>query len=126
MDNFEQDEFYETKELTLDQKKEILKDALDCSFDWHVDILDARKSWQREKIEMSFEDALKKLDLDCHYVFIHRKGFKGSREIYPHEYILEIGFSTMRGEPTYFLFIFCDEENLSNFVTKYNLVKHER
>jgi hypothetical protein len=123
-DNYERDEFYETRELTLTQKKKILKDAYKCSFKWHVDILDARKSWQRQKIEMSFEDALKKLDKDCHYVFIHRKGFKGSRETYPNEYVLEIGFSTMKGEPTYFLFIFCDQEKLPEFISKYNLIKH--
>ena len=117
------DEFYNTQKLTLEQKKEILEDARKLSFDWHVDVLDARKSWARQKIEMSFEDIIKKLDDHCHFVFIHRKGFKGTRETYPNEYVLEIGFSTMRGEPSYFLFIFCDQKELSKFITKYHLEK---
>ncbi len=121
MGDYEQDEFYDTYGLTVEQKKEILKDAIDCSFDWHVDLLDARKSWQRQKTEMSLDEILNKLDDDCHFVFIHRKGFKGSREIYPTEYVVETGFSTMRGEPTYFLFIFCLEENLSKLIEKHHL-----
>ena len=121
--NYEPDEFYNTHGLTLIQKKEILKDALDCSSDWHVDILDARKSWQRQKIEMSSEEILKKLDKDCHFVFIHRKGFKGVESGKPlqGEYQLEIGFCTMREEPSYFLWINCDQKEILYFVEKYKL-----
>jgi hypothetical protein len=126
-DNYKPDEFYNTWGLTLDQKTEILKDALDRSSDWHVDVLDARKSWARQKIEISFDDILKKLDDDCHFVFIHRKGFLGaSGKPLPGEYQLEIGFATMRGEPSYFLFIHCIEEELSGFITKYHLEKQIR
>jgi hypothetical protein len=125
-DNYEPDEFYNTQELTLEQKKEILKDARDLSFNWHVDVLDARKSWARQKIEMSFEEILKKLDDDCHFVFIHRKGFKGEGIALSGEYQLEIGFATMKGEPSYFLFIHCDEKKLSEFLIKYHLEKQIR
>lgn len=125
-DNYEPDVFYDIRELTIDQKIEILKDARDLSFDWHVDILDARKSWARQKIEMSFEEILKKLDDHCHFVFIHRKGFKGEGMMFNGEYQLEIGFATILGDPSYFLFIHCDEEKLSEFITKYHLVKQLR
>ena len=125
MGNYEQDIFYKTRELTLDQKKDILKYAQEICDKWNVDILDARKSWQRQTIEMSFEDILEKLDEDCHFVFIHRKGFKNSKgkPLGDQEYTLEIGFCTMRGEPTYFLFIYCNEKKLSKFLTKYHLEK---
>jgi hypothetical protein len=126
VDNYIPDEFYDTRNLTLDQKKEILKDARDLSLDWHVDLLDARKSWARKKIEMSFEEILEKLDDKCHFVFIHRKGFKGDGIAFRGEYQLEIGFATILGDPSYFLFIHCDEEKLSEFLTKYHLVKQLR
>jgi hypothetical protein len=127
VEDYEQDVFYNTQELTLEQKKEILEDARKLSFDWHVDVLDARKSWARQKIEMSFEDILKKLDEYCHFVFIHRKGFLGaSGKALSGEYQLEIGFSTIIGDPSYFLFIHCDEKKLSKFLKKYHLVKQIR
>jgi hypothetical protein len=126
IEDYEADIFYNTQELTLEQKKEILLDAYNYSFDWHVDILDARKSWARQKIEMSFEDILKKLDENCHFVFIHRKGFTGlSGKALHGEYQLEIGFSTMK-DPNYFLFIYCDQKKLSKFLTKYHLEKQIR
>ena len=126
MDNYEQDIFYETRTLSIEQKKDLLLFAKENSTKWWVDFLDARKSWAREKIEMSFDDILLKLDQDCHFVFIHRRGFKTpkGKPLSDCEYTLEIGFSTMKGEPTYYLFIFCDEKNLSKFLTKYHLEKH--
>jgi len=126
MDNYEQDIFYETKGLDLDTKKDLLRYALENCDRWNVDILDARKSWQRQSIEMSFEDIIEKLDRDCHFVFIHRRGFKNSsgKPMGNHEYVLEIGFSTMKGEPTYYLWIFCDEKKLPEFLIKYHLEKH--
>lgn len=127
VENYLQDEFYDTDELTLDQKRKLLEDAKKVSLSWNVDVLDCRKSWSRETIEMSFEDILKKLDDDSHFVFIHRKGFVGTNgKPLPGEYQLEIGFRTMRGEPDYYLFIFCDQKKLSRFITKYHLVKHLR
>jgi hypothetical protein len=126
MDNYEQDIFYETKVLDLEQKKDLLRFAMKNSKSWNVDILDARKSWQRESIEMSFDDILAKLDDDCHFVFIHRRGFKTSsgKPLSNCEYAIETGFCTMRGDPAYYLFIFCDEKKLSKFITKYHLEKH--
>lgn len=124
--NYEPDVFYNIQELTLEQKKEILKDARDLSFNWHVDVLDAKISWARQKIEMSFEEILEKLDDKCHFVFIHRKGYRGEGMSFRGEYQLEIGFATIIGDPSYFLFINCDEEKLSLFLTKYHLEKQIR
>lgn len=125
MDNYEQDIFYETKGLDLDAKKELLRYALENCDRWNVDVLDARKSWQRQSIEMSFDDILEKLDRDCHFVFIHRRGFRNSsgKPMGDKEYIIETGFSTMRGEPTYYLWVYCDENKLPEFVEKYCLKK---
>jgi len=127
MDNYEQDIFYDIDELTLDQKRDLLKDAHKVCLSWNADVLDCRKSWSRETIEISFEDILKKLDDDSHFVFIHRKGFLGaSGDPLPGEYQLEIGFRTMRNDPDYYLFIFCDQKKLSKFLTKYHLEKRLR
>lgn len=106
------DVFYKTCHLTLKQKRELLIKAKKICFDWWVDI---QKDWTREKIEMTFEDVLLKLTEDCHFVFIHRKGYaswKFNR--------LETGFSTLKGK-TYFLWVNVNEKKIPSFIKKYFL-----
>lgn len=123
MENYEHDIFYETGSLSLDQKKNLLKEMRDRSIDWHVDILNCSISWARRKIEMKFEEILDKLLDDSHFVFIHRKGFKDAKgNPLPGEYLLEAGFSTMDYNPdTYYLWIYCDSKEIPYFVDKYDL-----
>jgi hypothetical protein len=70
---------------------------------------------------MSFEDVMKKFDMSCHYVIIHRKGYEYKPQHEMWKWKVEIGFSTMRGAPSYYLFLFLEESELAYFLEKYKL-----
>ena len=109
-EKYQQHQFYNTNDLSLSEKRVILREAKEKCFKWWVDDL---PGMARRKIEMSFKDILKKLDSSCHFVIIHRKG-------YSDPWFLEIGFTTMK-EKTYYLWICCDEEHIPFFIKKYKL-----
>lgn len=110
------DIFYNTKDLTLEQKKQLLIDAKEVCMDWNTDILDVSKSWARKRTDMAFEDTIKKLDDSCHYVIIHRDySFSNSEDVG------EIAFSTLGAGVDYFLFIHLTIDNLNKIVKKYKL-----
>ena len=101
---------YHTDNLTLDEKRQMIVEAHQKCFEWWVDILDCAKSFRRQKIEMSFEEILKKLDDKCYFTVIHRF----PRGLIREEQYLEIGFSTW-GEPSYFLWVLVDVKHLAEF-----------
>ena len=107
--------FYDHSHLNTKQKIELMLYAKKQSYEWWVDILDCSKSLHRQKIEMSFEDILKKFKSNCHFVVIHRKGFPSG------EHYIEVGFSTMAETPEYFLWIYLKEEKLPDLIKKYEL-----
>lgn len=118
MSEYEHDIFYNVSELDIEQRKAILLDAKDkCDGKWLVDVLDVSKSRSRQQIEMSFEDIMAKFDSSCHFIFIHRRGFKGLHG----EYLIEVGFSTMNKGPNYYLWIQLSEDKLPYFIDKYDL-----
>lgn len=95
--------FFDTTNLSLNQKRELIRWALEQDgADWWVDILDCSQSWYRQRIDMSLDDIIGKLDDKCHFVVVERS--------LPKKY-LEIGFSTMTS-PDYFLWINLDESFL--------------
>lgn len=98
---------YKTRELTLEQKRDLCYRAKEKCDRWWTDILDCSKSFCRQSIEMSFEDIMAKLDQKCHFAIIHRNN---SMENY-----LEVGFSTMGRGPDYFLWINLDIKYLEEF-----------
>jgi hypothetical protein len=102
------DDFYNTRKLTVMQKKAICRWAKSVCYSWWVDILDCTKSFARQKIDMSFTEILKKLKRSGHFVIIHRRDIV--RYTDEAEYI-EIGFSTMRS-PDYFLWILLNTKYL--------------
>jgi hypothetical protein len=119
---YERDVFYETKHLSIEDKKALLLDAKKMSYDWHIDKLDCSVSWARRVQKYArFNTILKKLDNSCHFVFIHRKGYKSSKgkKMFG-EYCIDTGFSTMRGIDWY-LFIYMDEKHIDFFIEKYKL-----
>ena len=116
MTKFENDIFYDISKLPQDKIIELLREAKDLSYNWWVDILDCKVSFARQKIDMSFNDVLKRIDKSTHFVFINRKGHPNR------EHRLEIGFRTME-DKDYFLFIYVDEEKKDYFIEKYGLVK---
>lgn len=96
---------YNVKELTLEQKRELLYRAKEKCCDWWVDILDCKVSFSRQRIDMEFDEIVKKLDKDTHFCVIHRRLMDGD------EY-LEVVFRTMTITPDYFLWIQVKPEHI--------------
>ncbi len=95
--------------------------AKELAVEWWVDELDLSKSWSRCRIEMSYEDVLKTFDDSCHFVVIHRKGFKCKKgEDYNFKWKGEIGFATMTGA-SYYLWIWVTEKDLKKIVKEFRL-----
>lgn len=106
------DTFYNTSGLTVYQRKSICYDAYECSTAWWVDKLDCKVSFLRQRVEMSYDDIIKKLARGCHFTVVHRSDIE--------EYG-EIGFCTMSFEPDFFLWIITTVEDLNKIVMKYGL-----
>lgn len=116
---WEQDIFFDTSKMTLEEKKNLMRDAFAVCDSWMTDILDCSVSWARQRIDMSFDEALDLLNNACHFVVINRKG-------YPERFCGEFSFSTIRpNDADYFLFIYTSEEALTQLVNKYKLEKVE-
>lgn len=111
MSFFEQHIHYKVQDLSLDQKKELMRKAFDLKYNWWVDKLDCRESFARQEIKMSFEEIMGHLTEKAFIVLIHRKEHT---EFYP-EY-LEVGFSSMESPVDYFLWIQVPISEKENFV----------
>lgn len=112
MNNY-QNIFYNINSLPQKEKIELLNDAKELSYRWHVDILDCKVSFYRKKIDMSFSSILSLCNKNrSHFVFAHR--------VTPRENYLEIGFSTLR-DPSYFLWIYVNQYYKKELLNKYNL-----
>lgn len=92
--------FFPTQLLTLEQKRDILRNAKERCREWWADVLDCSKSFRRQRIDASFEDMMARLDERSHFVIIHRNSCGDD--------YLEVGFSTMASGPDYFLWIILD------------------
>ena len=90
---------YETQNLTLEQKRNICQFAYENCFNWWVDILDCSISFCRQRIDMTFEEAMKKLDETSLFFMIHRN-------LDPENH-LEVGFRT-GASVEYFLWLQVD------------------
>lgn len=93
--------FYPVRHLTLEQKKAICHAAKERCKHWWADELDCRKSFCRQRIEISFDEMMAKFEPETHFTIIHRKGDLC-------EECIEIAFRTMKDEPDYFLWIILD------------------
>ena len=102
--------FYETSNLSLDEKLNLFRKAKEKCVHWWVDVLDCSKSFARQRIEMSFDDILQKLNDDAYVTVIHRRNPVGTTEY------LEIGFGTMTSL-NYFLWVILDIEHLEEFTS---------
>jgi hypothetical protein len=59
----QQDVFYPgARQLSLKQKRDLFKAAKASSFQWWTDILDCSKRFARQRIELTWEEAIGKLD----------------------------------------------------------------
>jgi len=104
--------FYDTRQLSLTTKTDILNKSIIVAYKWWVDEL---KTFRREKIEMPQKEIIQKLSKSCHFTVIKR--WDCIEEIY----FGELGFSTIGGEPDYFLFIEMSETDLDIIVNEFDL-----
>jgi hypothetical protein len=116
--HWERDIFFDVSEMTLEEKKSIIKDAFAVCDNWKTDVLDCSVSFTRQSIDMTFDETLDLLDDSCHFVVINRKG-------YSERFCGEIGFCTMDIGKNIFLFIYTSEEALEQLVSKHKLKKRE-
>lgn len=108
-----QDIFYDLGSLSKETIVQLFQEAKDDCISWHYDILDCWKSYYRQTLDVSFEEAIDKFKAteDTHVVFIHRRFMNDH---------IEIGYSTF-GAPSYFLFVYVNIDRLGMFVEKYKL-----
>ncbi len=114
MDKYIPDIFYGVRDLSFEQKRQLLYDAKEQCYEWWADVLDCSVSFQRRRVDMSFAAIMKKFTKDAHLVVIHRRGYK------VWGFKLEIGFRAMT-PVDYFLWIHLTEDKIGYFVEKYNL-----
>ena len=104
--------FYDTKLLTIDEKRNVCNAAKYLATGIHIDELSS-KSFHRVKSDLTYEEIIKLLEEDSHFVIINRKYFGDDYG--------EIGFSTNNSDIDYFLFIEISKDSLLTLVSQYNL-----
>jgi adenine-specific DNA methylase len=119
MMNTKADVFYNAEDrLTKDQQVELLEDAKTVCVKWWVDELDCKKSFARQRIEMSWEDAIehfKNVEGFCMVSVIERKEqFDMSRH-------LEVSYRIQDGRRDLFLWIVIQKDIGESFVKKHGL-----
>lgn len=120
MSKYHLDIFYNVMDFPLEKKEQLCKEGKEKCYEWWVDKL---VGVQRQRIEMGFEEMLKKLYDDGfhHFVFIHRRGYENwnDPECFwsDHNWCLEIGFVS----GIYYLWIYIKEDEIPYFVNKFDL-----
>lgn len=123
-----QDVFYDIRKMSVEEKKELLTDAYENSYYYHIDKLDCNISFARQQIkDAKFEDYIDLLDQRAHTVFIKRGGYyEGDEEPktssgWRNEHCIEVGFSTMNVGVDFYMFIYVNLDKLNYFIEKYGL-----
>ena len=109
------DIFYDTRNLSLEQKIAILKNCKEICFRWWTDKLDCSVSLARQSIDMTFDGIMEKFNNEAYFVVI-------DRDFYPIDKMkhFEIGFRAMSGID-YFLFLWVEDEKMPAIIEKYKL-----
>jgi len=111
--------FYNTNELSMDEKADLLRDCKEISYEWWADILDCSISAARQKFDCSFDEILERMKDKAHVVVIDR-GIWGNLFDDGKEHF-EIGFRSMESPIDYFLFIEVDSNKMLPILDKYKL-----
>ena len=99
---------FDTRQYTIEQKKDLCARAKAICKSWWVDVLDCSVSLSRQRVEMPFEEILQKIDDKCFFAVIQRIGWQ--------ENVLQIVFSTMYcNKPDYYLWIEIEPELIPEF-----------
>jgi hypothetical protein len=123
--NYKPDIFYKVGHLSLIQKSIIIHYAKLGAIDWWVDKLDCSESWARQRIDMSFNEIMKKLDEKCHFVIIHRRGYLDDKDKELWKWKGEVGFTTMGLGVEYYLWIHINEDYLKEMIEEFDLEVHD-
>ena len=108
--------FYDVSALDLKAKEKILREAYAVTTDWWVDVLDCRKSFARQTVDMGFEDILSKLtDKWCKFIVIARY------DIVEKDHYGEVGFCNMTEDVSYYLWINVSKDDFIKLVENNNL-----
>jgi len=121
--SYEQDIFYKVHDLSQKEKIDIMNYSKNISYEWWTDKLDCSESWARQRIDMSFDDIMKKFSASSHFVVIHRRGSMEHKNTEIWKWKGEVGFSTMGGEISYYLWIHLTEDEFSGMIKKFKLSK---
>lgn len=105
--------FYDCSKLSLKDKTLILNKSKDLSFRWWTDVL---VGCQREKVEMSWDEIIKKMKSSDHFVIIQRS----FPDFITGQHYGELGFST---SDNYFLFVLVEISLFEKFVTDLKLTQ---
>ncbi len=112
MEEYKNDIFYYTRELDLKTKRAICDYAYKRNTNFQVDILDCNVSWQRQYVEMSYEEVMKKLKQDTFFRVILRRGYDKPKG--------EVVFRTME-IPDYFLWLNITVEDLEQLLKEFGI-----
>ena len=109
--------FYKTDKLSMEQKIALLYDCKDICYEWSADKLDCSVSFSRQTFSCTFDEILKHLKEDSHFVVIDRGtwGDVNNREHF------EVGFRSMESPIDYFLFVEIVSEKMPLILEKYDL-----
>ena len=109
--------FYSLAKLDNDKLRDFFIDAIELSYDSHIDILDCSQSFRRQQCTTkTMKEMIENANTKHHNVCIDRS-VQNDMSSYG-----EIGYCTITKEPDYFLYIFVTLENLQILVDKYNLM----
>lgn len=97
------------KDFDICQIKEFIKWSKNNSYNYWYDILDCSKSFQREKLDISFDDFCSKIDKNSYLTIILRKHVKDK--------YIEVTLSTMT-DPDYFIWCQIDITNFEKLAQK--------
>jgi len=111
---YERDIFYDVRSLSIEERIKILDAAKAAAKYCWVDKLDCSISTSRQRTDMTYEEVMRKFDDECHFVVIHRRGYKGQ------EQTGEIGFCTMMGI-SHYLWLITSVEDLNAIVEIHKL-----
>ena len=107
---------------SMEVMREVLEYARTLPHTFKVDILDCNKSFSRERVNMSWEDIMEKLESNCHMVIIHRRGYESWKTSSGEgTWCGELGFSTYYS-PSYYLFVYISEKDLDKVIKKFGLI----
>jgi hypothetical protein len=109
--------FYNTNELSVDDKTSLLRDCKAVCYKWSADKLDCSVSYARQAIDWSFETILERFNEQAHFVVIDR-GQWGDFDNKEH---FEVGFRSMEIPVDYFLLIEVESEKMPPILEKYHL-----